>query len=377
MHLLYVIDSLAPGGAEQSLVNLAPHYAERGVRLTVAYLTERRDLGADLEARRARVVSLAGDGGRIVAARRARTLIRELRPDLVHTTLFEADLAGRTAARLAGVRVVSSLVNEAYGPMQIRDRRLRRWKVRGARWADAATARFVTRFHAVSYQVADVMAVRLHVPRDRIDVVHRGRDPDRLGPRTPERRARARAALGIEPEAPLVLAAARHEYQKGLDVLLAAFPTVRRRIPHARLVIAGREGNQTPELAAAASDLGDAVRLLGARDDVGDLLCAADVLVLPTRWEGLPGTLLEAMAMATPIVASDVPAVREAVDDASALLVPPDHVGALGTAIVTSLTDPDAAGRRAGVARARFVRDFAIEGVADRMVAFYERAWSA
>jgi glycosyltransferase involved in cell wall biosynthesis len=376
LHVLYLIDSLAGGGAERSLAALAPAYRDRDLRLTVAYLHERPGVRAELEAAGAAVRSLDGPLGLAGAVARARRLVTDLRPDLVHTTLFEADLVGRVAA--GRVPVVTSLVNDAYGAVQADAPGLRRWKLGAARLLDAVSARRVARFHAISGHVADLMAARLRVPRDRIQVIPRGRDPAALGTRTPARRVAARAALGLAPDTPLVLAAARHEHQKGLDVLLAAFPAVVAAAPGARLAVAGRTGNQTPRLRAAAEGLGPAVGLLGARGDVAELLCAADVFVVPSRWEGFGSVLLEAMALEAPIVASDLPAVREVVAHGdSALLVPPERPAELAEAVTATLADPAAAARRAARARERFLGEFTVDRVAEAMADCYRQALAA
>jgi glycosyltransferase involved in cell wall biosynthesis len=377
VRVLYLIDSLAAGGAERSLAALAPAYRERGVDLTVAYLHERPGVRGELEAAGATVRSLAGGTGPGGAVWRTCRLVAADRPDLVHTTLFEADLVGRTAAWLTRVPVVSSLVNAAYGGEQAHAPGLRRWKLRAAQALDATTARRVVRFHAISDHVAETMAQRLGVPRGRIDVVPRGRDAASLGTRAPDRRDAARAALGLSPGAPMVLAAARHEHQKGLDVLLEAFPAVLERVPGARLVIAGRAGNQTSRLERTAERLrlGSRVSFLGARGDVPELLCAADLFVVPSRWEGLGSVLLEAMALEAPIVASDLPAVREVVtDEVTALLVPPDRPDALATVVAATLADPAAAVNRARRARRRFLEWYGIDRVADEMLRFYRHA---
>ena len=138
LHVLYLIDSLAGGGAERSLAALAPAYAARDLRLTVAYLHERPGVRADLEAAGAAVRSLEGPWGLAGAAARARRLVAATRPDLVHTTLFEADLVGRAAA--GRVPVVTSLVNDAYGAAQADAPGLRRWKLGAARLLDAVSA---------------------------------------------------------------------------------------------------------------------------------------------------------------------------------------------------------------------------------------------
>ena len=227
MRLLTVIDSLAVGGAEQSLLTLAPQLVARGVDVHVAYLTERDGIGEDLEKAGATLHSLAGDRGRLGALKRTYDAVRRLRPDLVHTTLFEADVVGRVAARLGRIPVVSSFVTESYGPEHYGNPEYRPWKVRAAHVTDAATARLVTRFHAVSESAAEVMADRLHIAPSNIVVIPRGRDPEQLGLRTDERRAEARRMLGVGEDERLVLAAGRHFHFKGLDVLVAAMPFVR------------------------------------------------------------------------------------------------------------------------------------------------------
>jgi glycosyltransferase involved in cell wall biosynthesis len=377
VRVLYLIDSLGPGGAERSLAAMAPAYARRGVELDVAYLIDRPGVHADLEAAGARRFSLAGAGGRAGWAWRAERLIAARRPDLVHTTLFEADVAGRIGAGLAGVPVVSSLVNVAYGVDHAAAPGLRRWKLQGAQLVDAATARRVVRFHANTRYVADVMARRLHVRRDRLEVIPRGRDPQRLGRRDPERRARVRAGLGVTGDTSLLVAVARQEHQKGLDALLEALPAVLAQTRGVRLLVAGRDGNQTPLLRSAVHRLGlePTVTFLGARDDVADLLVAADAVVIPSRWEGLSNVLIEAMALEAPVVASDLPTLEDAVTEGdTALLVPPADPPRLAAAIVATLADPAAARVRAQRAHERFLQRFTVDRVADQMLAFYDRA---
>ena len=225
VRVLYVIDGLGRSGAEQSLLATTPRLISRGISLDVAYLYERDGLRSAFEAAGARTIWLGDPRRRGVAARRLHGVIRDLEPDLVHTTLFDADVAGRTAARLAGVPVVSSLVNVHYGRQQLTNPRLRPSKVRAAQALDALTARACVRFHAISQHVADVMGGRLRIRRP-IDVIARGRDSGSLGRRTTDRRTAARLSLGIEGDVPLILALARQEHQKGLDVLLDAVPAV-------------------------------------------------------------------------------------------------------------------------------------------------------
>jgi glycosyltransferase involved in cell wall biosynthesis len=318
------------------------------------------------------------DGNRrMERMRRLTTLLGRRRPDLVHTTLFESDLAGRVAARRTRTPVVSSLVSEHYGPAHLSNPALRRWKLRGAQVVDALTARLAVRLHAVSAHVADTMAHNLRYPRDRIDVVPRGRDPDSLGARTPQRRATAREQLGLAPDARVLLAVARQEHAKGLDVVLEAMPSLAADVDAIHLLVAGQEGGATTDLHALVDrlGLGHSVTFLGGRDDVPDLLCAADVFVLTSRREGSPGSVMEAMALELPIVVTDLPQIREVVNEASAVLVapssPPEH---LARSIARVFRERGATERRVNVARRRFLADFTIGQVADDMVAFYRRS---
>jgi glycosyltransferase involved in cell wall biosynthesis len=376
VHVLYVIDSLVPGGAERSLATLAPHLVARGVALEVAVLHDRPGLQPQLEDAGAPVVSLGGGGGRVQWFRRCSRLVRETRPDLVHTTLFEADVVGRLAAAGARVPVVSSIVNETYGAAHLADPQLVRWKVRGAQFVDAATARLARRFHAVSEHVADTMAHRLRLPRARFDVIPRTRDSAYLGVRSSERRAAARAALGIGDGTRLVVAAARLDYAKGLDVLVEAFPQILVHVPDARLLLVGRAAADAERVAGlvGAHGLQERVSLLGERDDVAELLCAADALVLPSRREGFPGVLLEAMVLRAPIVATDIAQNREVVGDDCALLVPVEDPGALADGVVQTLHDPAASEARAARAFDRFHERFSVDRIADATIEFYERA---
>ena len=384
MHILYLIPGLdGSGGAERAVAAMAGPYRDRGVQLDVVTFTGRDGLAAELEAAGATVLSVPG-GSVPKVALELRGLVRSRRPDLVHTTLFDADLAGRIGGRLGGAPVVSSLVNVAYGPEQRANPALTPWKLEVARVADRSTARLVRRFHALSTHVATVMGPRLGIRPDHIDVVPRGRDAARLGAPGPERRASVRRELGVDDTTPLVVAAARHEYQKGLDVLIRAWPSIRAEMPTARLLIGGRQGNESALLERLIDEQGPdggrerradgGIELIGPRDDVPDLLCAADAFVVPSRWEGLGSILVEAMALGAPVVATSVGPIPD-LAGSWARLVPADDPSALADAVVATTGQPAAeAARRARVAAQQFEEGYTLDAVADAMVAFYERA---
>ena len=160
--------------------------------------------------------------------------------------------------------------------------------------------------------------------------------------------------------APVVLAVGRLAPQKGFDSLLAAAVRWQDRRPRPVLMIAGA-GPLAGELAGQAARLGVTARFLGQRDEVPALLAAADVFVLPSRWEGQPMILHEALRAGRPIVATAVGGVPGMTGADAALLVPPDHPAALADAVTRILDDPALADRlsRAATARAAELPDAA------------------
>jgi glycosyltransferase involved in cell wall biosynthesis len=378
VRVLYVIDGLGPGGAERSLSAMSTYLVQGGVDLHVVTLHDREGFVEEVRASGATLHSLGGKPSRVRWFKGLSSLVSSTAPDLVHTTLFDSDVLGRVAARVRRVPVVSSLVTVQYAAEQRDEFGASPWRRAAVRGLDMTTARLVRRFHAVSNAVASEMSGTLRVPRDRIEVIPRGRDRRSLGENTPERRARARAALDIDRATPVAVCVARHDYAKGLDILVPAWASAARRLGGGVLLIAGREGTRTPELRRTAASLGldqQTVRFLGVRSDVADLLCAADAFVLPSRREGLPGALLEAMAMSVPIVATGIDATLDAVpSEEFALLVPVGDVASLADALTSTMSDDESASERARHARARFEAEFTIERVSARMRDFYDRA---
>jgi glycosyltransferase involved in cell wall biosynthesis len=299
--------------------------------------------------------------------------IRTFRPDLVHTTLFDADLAGRLTARIAGVPVVSSLVNTPYGSEVVRAEPVAPWKLRLVRQLDRLLARWATSgFHAISTAAAEHAVDYLGVPPVSIRVVPRGRSIGSLGRATPERRTANRGRLGWA-DRPVVLNVARQEPQKGQLYLIDAFPAVLAIAPDALLVIAGREGRSTAALLQriAKLDLEQSVEFLGARSDVPDLLASADVFAFPSLYEGLGGAVVEAMAFGLPIVATDIPALREVLQPDRGWLVPAGDAGELAAALSGAIVGGDAVRARAAKAREAFLEHYRLELCVDRMRALY------
>jgi glycosyltransferase involved in cell wall biosynthesis len=375
LRVLFVINGLGTGGAERSLAEMLPIFVREGVEPIVATLRRRSD-GVEGWVRSEGYDVRLVDGARWPARLRGvRKLIRSECPDLVHTAIFEADVAGRIAAWGTGVPVLTSLVNTSYTKERLADPRVGRTKLAAVRLIDAWTSRHLTHhFHAITKAVKDAAVSSLGIPPQRITVVERGRDPARLGSPDAERRRCARQSLGISEDAEVLVNVGRQEYQKGQRLLLEAMASLARSRNHVVLLIAGREGHASAELKELHDKLGLAgrVRFLGHRPDVPELLAAADAFVFPSLYEGLGGAVLEAMALGLPVIASNLPALREVVDDGrSGLLVPPCSAQAIVDAVTTVLAAPHQGRAMGSRGRAIFEERFTLERSARRMLALY------
>lgn len=336
MKVLHVIDSLGRGGAERQLVNLLPHLPPHIESRVVS-------LGADLAlADHAVAAGVRVDSLGIEslfewprAVRPLRRIVRAWRPDIVHTRLTTADLAGRVAAARHAA-VVSSIESPVYDTA-VREADAangRRWKREVVRLADITSARLAdVTYIACAPHVAASAKRALRVAPDRMTVVANSTSvpdhPPRPGRSTPEDRTTRLVIAGkLAPP-------------KGHADLLAALPAVLREHPRVRLQIVG-SGPLESELRRLSCSLGiaECVDWLGTRADVPELLRAADLVVLPSLWEGLSLVVLEAMAAGAAIVAADIPAMRDAlVDGESGVLVDARNPHALASAINRVLSD--------------------------------------
>lgn len=257
-----------------------------------------------------------------------------------------------------------------------------------ARRAGAVIA--ISRFVAAAFAGAAVVdaaaapaAARL-LAGGKLRVIPNGVDPARWDPARANG-ARVRQELGLPPEAPLLALVGQLTPWKGQRDALAALPAVLARYPTATLAIAGSPKFTGPTVrydnlayaaelrrTAAALGLGGRVRFLGEREDVPDLLAAADLLVLPSWAEPFGRVLIEAMAMARPVVATGAGGVPEIVEHgASGLLVPPRDPGALAGAVLALLDDPGRARAMGRYGRAVVAARFTAAQTAAAVEALY------
>ncbi len=272
-------------------------------------------------------------------------LFRAERPDLVHAHMPISGFLARLAARAAGVPRV------AYTGHGFLFNQPAPWPRRAASLAmEWLAGRLTDVFLTVSTEEAgDARRLGLHrAPH----AVGNGRDPARFRP-DPAARARIRAALGVAEGRVVVIAVSRLVRHKGYPELLAAMREV-----DAELWVVGErlasDHGADLEPCFAAAGLGARLRRLGYREDVAALLAAADIFALPSHFEGLPMSVIEAMLCGLPVVATDIRGPREQVQDGvTGLLVPPAQAAPLAAALARLAGDGGLRARMGAAGRAR------------------------
>jgi starch synthase (maltosyl-transferring) len=354
-----VITDLDVGGAERCLARVARHMRRQGWPVAVCSLMPSGSVAGELTAAGVPCYELGLSSWRCLpaAALRLATLIARYRPYLVHTFLFHANVLGRVVARLLGVpRVISS----------VRVAEPRRWHLA----AETLTCRLADRLVCVCASVAEHMRRRAHVPPTLIDVIPNGIEFDRFA----GAEAVARSLIGLPEDAQVAITVARLDVQKGFGTLLQATAGVLGKLPNFYLLVVGTGAlREQIQKEAQRLRIADRVLLLGRRDDVPQLLRAADLFVLPSRWEGMPNALLEAMAAGLPVVATAVHGSRELVTDGlTGRLVPVDDAEALERAIIELLQDPAGRRRLADAGQRHVAEHFSLQHMLRRYESLYE-----
>jgi len=356
---------LAVGGAEQALVELALGLDRERFQVQVVSLRPAPPAPRD------RLVRRLGEGGIEVeylgaksklsgprTLMRLRKLLRLQRPDVLQTFLFHANVLGPMAAKRAGVPHVVTGLRVA--------ERSRRWRA----WAEARASRSVAKHVCVSQAVAKFAHEEIGLREERLMVIPNGVDAQRF--------ASARSAdvqrMGILPGRRLIACVGRLDRQKGLDRLMAIAPQLLSRLPeHDLLLVGNGPEHRMIESVAREKNIAPRVHLVGWQDDVPGILSASEMLVLPSRWEGMPNVVLEAMASGLPVVAMRVEGVEEILgESASEQVVDQGDTAGFLSRLVEILEDCDLAVSLGERNAARVVSEFSWPRAVEQYAALYE-----
>jgi len=331
LHVLHVSVPTSDGVANVALGYLRDQ-VDRGWNVSIAcpsdgYLGfDARSVGAQVRWWRAG----SGSAGLAGEMSRLKRIVEDTTPDVVHLHSARAGMVGRLLLR---DRVPTVFQPHAWSFLT-ETRGVRRGPLRWERYATRWTSELICVSES-ERRVAEGLGVQAPTL-----VLPNGVDVSVFRPQGERDRVAARKDLGLE-DVPTVVCVGTLCLQKGQQDLLADWPEIRAQVPEARLVLVG-DGPDRRSLSRQAAAL-EGVQMVGRRSDVGTWLAAADVVAVPSRWEGMALVPLEAMACARSVVATDVTGIVDSVPGNAGAIVPAGDGPAFVAALVRRLIDPDLA----------------------------------
>ena len=361
--VLLVIGQLSRGGAERQVVELSKGLDKSKYRCIVCSLSRVVPLAEELRREGIEVIVLPKrlplDVTRIP---RLANLIRREKIDIVHCYLISGNTWGRLATLFVPVSAVVASVRNALPK--------RPWV---HLWAHRVLAYFTDAFVVNASMTKQIVMERYHVPADRISVIHNGIDLARFD--VTVNVTQKRQDLGLDPDRLVVGVVGRFHAQKDHRTFLQAARLVLEDRLDVQFLCVGEGGllNATKKLAV---DLGIRSRVFfpGERRDIPEVMYVMDLLVLSSRWEGLPNVVMEAMAASRPVVATEVGGCPELVEGGkTGLLVPPRDPDALASAILEILRNSELSERMGRKGRQRIEERFDRQLMIERTQDLYER----
>ncbi len=361
IRILHLLASLPVGGAEDLVTGIVQGLNPERFTCAVACIGPPGPVGRELQARGYLAASLGLEirrtpSWRLVAA--VRRLLKEWRPDILHTHLYHPSLYGRLAALGLGLSGVVASVHNSYTRVKLHRRA---WNF--------ALGPVTDRILVASPQVWQDVRIFDGIPASRLLLLPYGISMAEL--ETSASYTQARGELQVSGF--VIGAVGRLEEQKGHVFLLQALADLSRAIPDLTLLLVG-EGRQREALERQAGELGIAekVQFLGTRRDLPLIYRALDLFVQPSLWEGLPLALLKAMGAGRPAVATRVSGVREVIaDGVNGRLVAPGDAGALAGAILAAYKNPARRAQWAAAARETVKAQYSQEAMLARLEELY------
>ncbi|MGL4595005.1 MAG: glycosyltransferase [Thermoguttaceae bacterium] len=361
IRLALCITELDWGGAERAISEIAVRLDRARFDVTIYSLREKpiddaRSCVPFLEEHGIPIhfLNISGIFSLPKAMKKLRRLLREQKPDIFLSFMFHANFLGRLAARSAGVpHIISGL-------------RVAEKRQKFHNWLDYATSRFVEKYVCVSQSVADFAAEEIKLPREKLCVIPNGIDLKNQNAGVFEKSHKKR-----------ILFVGRLDYQKGLDWFFPTIPDWLDELTSWEVWFVGDGPLRNELMKHLASHSFDAVRsrikMMGWRDDVPQLISESAIIILPSRWEGMPNVILEAMAAKKPVVASDVEGIEELLGSHCDIQTFPFGDEVLFSAKLLTFTENPDTAESVGLENfERVGRHFSLESVIARYSNFFE-----
>jgi glycosyltransferase involved in cell wall biosynthesis len=352
--ILYLCQTLGIGGAEQLLLTTLKYLDKERFQPVVYCIGEKGAIGEEIEKTGTAVCAM---NRRIYLwnigiARALVKIFRKEKPDILHTNLFYPNYFGRVAAMFARVPIVIATEHGTYSGCKKSYHYL----------IDFILSFYTTKIIAVSEAVKRYLMIHALIPAKKITVVYNAIDFDRFEKTRKDGKDSAKKKLGFSDTDFLIGCVGNISPWKGYLYLLEAFKAVLGDIPQAKLCIVGRDNlgfrGQLEEF-TGDNGLRKSVNFLGERRDIPEILNVLDLFVFPPVTEGLGISLLEAMYMGLPVIASRVEGVSEVVEDEKdGILLPPAQSRLLAEKITGLYRDKNTMLKIAGNARAKIESRF-------------------
>ena len=344
--VLHLIPTLSSGGGERQLVNLVSSTSKEIVNHIVCVIGEADFFAPNIREAGCKVIEfeIFAKHSFLKAASKFRRIVREEKPDIIHSWLYDANVSARLGNLLNGkTPIVTSLQLADYEPEVRRIGNYNPKKVRALQAIDKFTTIITNPFFVPCSEFVKKSYQRHYgIDENRTQVIYNSVDPKLLSASENDLK-KIHEELALPPDAFIYLNVGRLDPQKNHRVLFEAFRRVSAEIPNAFLLLAGI-GSLEKKLKKIIEDLQikEKVFFLGRRNDIGALLELADVFVFPSFFEGLPVALVEAMFKSLPCIASRIEVFEEVITDGkTGLLIDPTSADKLKDAMIELYKNAD------------------------------------
>ncbi|WP_029032976.1 glycosyltransferase family 4 protein [Salinimicrobium terrae] len=378
MKLLYVQDSLGTGGAERSNAELWYYLRKEGVQIKIVVLSHRKE-GIEQEILKEGFdVNFLEPGNLISHSKQISQVIKNYKPDIVHSSLYNASMRVRMAKLFTSFYHVESLVNCLYDEVRFKDPKVNSFSLKVYRKIDKYTQKGTDKFIAVTNEVKKHYEKQLNIPASKIDFIHRGRKDNPYRHEKQEVGQQLRRELGFAQDDLIFVHVGRQEYQKAHIDILKAIKEQDEKLQqlHVKFIFCGRNGNSTDVIEDFLNkeNIKTEMRFLGHRTDIYRILVASDVFVLPSLYEGIGGVSIEAQAAELPVICSDIAVFKEVMKGNPYIeFFEKSNFDDLGQKLVKLAGSPALREKMGKEGRKNYINNFQLDSINRQVLDYYKK----